>query len=56
MGVLTPATSGLITSAVIAFVYNSSSFQMEPFYAFLYGIGQTAMAAALSFARILATL
>jgi len=56
MGILTPATSGLITSAVIAFVYSASALQMSPFYAFLYGVGQTAVAAAFSFTRILATL
>jgi len=56
MGLLTPGTSGLITSAVIAFVYSASALTMTPFYAFLYGVGQTAMAASFSFTRILATL
>jgi len=56
MGVLTPCTSGLVTSATISFVYRASTLQMTPFYAFLYGTGQTVMAAAFSFTRILATL
>jgi len=56
MGVITPLTSGLVTSAVIAFVYRASALEMTPFYGFLYGVGQTVMAACFSFTRILATL
>ncbi|ODN04046.1 Transmembrane protein [Orchesella cincta] len=56
MGIVNPGTTGLITSAVIAFIYKASILQMTPFYAFVYGVGQTGVAAAFSFTRILATL
>lgn len=56
MGVLTPGTSGLITSACIAFIYRTTPYLMSPFDAFLYGVGQTIVAACISFTRILATL
>lgn len=56
MGVVTPVTSGVLSSAAIAFVYRASSLQMSPIYAMLWGIGQTVMAACVGFTRILATL
>lgn len=56
MGVMTPTTSGILSSAAIAFVYRASSLQMSPVYAMLWGIGQTVMSACVGFTRILATL
>ncbi|XP_012262308.1 transmembrane protein 170A [Athalia rosae] len=56
MGVLLPLTSGILSSAAVAFVYRASSYQMLPLYAMLWGIGQTIMAACVGFTRILATL
>lgn len=46
----------LLSGAVIAGVYRASQFQMAPLYALVWGIGQTTLAAILSFTRILATL
>lgn len=56
MGVLAPLTGGVVTSAAIAGVYRASSFEMAPFYALVWGLGQTVLAAVLSYTRILATL
>ncbi|XP_015608116.1 transmembrane protein 170A isoform X1 [Cephus cinctus] len=56
MGVLLPLTSGVLSSAAVAFVYRASSYQMPPLYALLWGIGQTVMAGCVGFTRILATL
>ncbi|XP_046736263.1 transmembrane protein 170A [Diprion similis] len=56
MGVLLPLTSGILSSAAVAFVYGASGYQMLPLYALLWGIGQTVMAACVGFTRILATL
>lgn len=56
MGVVSPATSGVISSAAIAFVYRASSLEMSPIYAMLWGIGQTVLSACIGFTRILATL
>ncbi|XP_032665748.1 transmembrane protein 170A [Odontomachus brunneus] len=56
MGVLLPLTSGVVSSAAIAFVYRASSYQMPPLYALFWGIGQTVVAACVGFTRILATL
>ncbi|XP_015521878.1 transmembrane protein 170A [Neodiprion pinetum] len=56
MGVLLPLTSGILSSAAVAFVYRASGYQMLPLYALLWGIGQTVMAACVGFTRILATL
>ncbi|KAG7188882.1 hypothetical protein KM043_008488 [Ampulex compressa] len=56
MGVLLPLTSGVLSSAAIAFVYRASSYQMPPLYALFWGIGQTVVAACVGFTRILATL
>lgn len=56
MGILLPLTSGVLSSATVAFVYRGSSYQMSPLYALLWGIGQTVVAACVGFTRILATL
>ncbi|XP_043245953.1 transmembrane protein 170A-like isoform X1 [Amphibalanus amphitrite] len=56
VGVAGPLTAGVITSATIAFVYRASAFTMPPFYALLWGCGQTVAGLCLSFSRILATL
>ncbi|KAH8307705.1 hypothetical protein KR215_011887 [Drosophila sulfurigaster] len=56
MGFLSPAASGIISSAVIAFVHRASSLPMSPIYAMIWGLGQTIVSACLGFTRILATL
>ncbi|XP_043488277.1 transmembrane protein 170A [Polistes fuscatus] len=56
MGILLPLTSGVLSSAAVAFVYRASSHQMPPLYALVWGIGQTVVAACVGFTRILATL
>ncbi|XP_011498979.1 PREDICTED: transmembrane protein 170A isoform X1 [Ceratosolen solmsi marchali] len=56
MGILMPLTSGVVSSAAVAFVYGSGGYQMSPLYALLWGIGQTVLAACVGFTRILATL
>ncbi|XP_066587295.1 transmembrane protein 170A [Prorops nasuta] len=56
MGILLPLTSGVLSSAAIAFVYRASNYQMPPLYALFWGIGQTIVAACVGFTRILATL
>ncbi|KAK9502457.1 hypothetical protein O3M35_011233 [Rhynocoris fuscipes] len=56
MGVGGPLTSGVFTSAAIAFVYRASLHSMTPLYACIWGIGQTVLGAAVGFTRILATL
>ncbi|XP_017054408.1 transmembrane protein 170B [Drosophila ficusphila] len=56
MGFLSPASSGIISSAVIAFVHRASSLPMSPIYAMIWGLGQTIVSACLGFTRILATL
>ncbi|EDV38082.1 uncharacterized protein Dana_GF11085, isoform B [Drosophila ananassae] len=56
MGFLSPASSGIISSAVISFVHRASSLPMSPIYAMVWGLGQTIVSACLGFTRILATL
>lgn len=56
MGFAVPSTSGVLSSAAVAFVYRASSFGMSPVYAMLWGIGQTVTSACIGFTRILATL
>ncbi|XP_041376300.1 transmembrane protein 170A-like [Gigantopelta aegis] len=56
MGVLSPLTGGVVTSAVIAGVFRASDFVMMPFYALVWGLGQTIVVMFISFTRILATL
>lgn len=56
MGLLSPLTGGVVTSAAIAGVYRASGFEMAPLYAFVWGVGQTIVVIFISFTRILATL
>lgn len=56
MGVIQPLSSGVVSSAAIAGVYRASMIQMAPLHALFWGIGQTVLAAAVGFTRILATL
>ncbi|KAK9878015.1 hypothetical protein WA026_020643 [Henosepilachna vigintioctopunctata] len=56
MGVITPAITGIVSSAAIAFVYRASSFPMNPLYALFWGCGQTILTGCIGFTRILATL
>ncbi|KAK3785172.1 hypothetical protein RRG08_021970 [Elysia crispata] len=56
MGVLSPLTGGVVTSAAIAGVFLASDFNMWPLYALLWGVGQTFVVIVISFSRILATL
>jgi Putative transmembrane protein 170 len=56
MGVVTPVTSGAVSSAVIAIVYVAADLKMLELYALMYGVGQTALGACLGITRILATL
>lgn len=56
MGVVSPATSGIISSAAIAFVHRASSLEMSPIFAMVWGVGQTILSACIGFTRILATL
>ncbi|XP_055317541.1 transmembrane protein 170A [Sitodiplosis mosellana] len=56
MGVVSPATSGIVSSATIAFVHRASSLQMSPVYALVWGIGLTIVSAFVGYLRILATL
>ncbi|XP_050075849.1 transmembrane protein 170B [Anopheles maculipalpis] len=56
MGVLSPATGGVVSSTVIAFVHRASNFQMSPIAAMIWGVGQTIVSACFGFTRILATL
>ena len=56
MGILSPLTGGVVTSAAVAGVYRASGFEMAPLHAFVYGVGQTILVIFISFTRILATL
>ncbi|GFS23913.1 transmembrane protein 170A-like [Elysia marginata] len=56
MGVLSPLTGGVVSSAAIAGVFRASDFVMWPFYALMWGVGQTFVVIVISFSRILATL
>jgi len=56
MGVISPTTSGIISSAAIGFVHRASSLYMTPIYAMIWGVGQTLVTACIGFTRILATL
>lgn len=55
-GVVSPATSGIVSSAAIAFVHRASSLQMSPIYALVWGVGLTAVSSCIGLTRILATL
>lgn len=56
IGVVSPVTSGIVSSAAIALVHRVSSLQMLPVYALVWGIGQTIVSAFVGYLRILATL
>ncbi|XP_050292698.1 transmembrane protein 170A [Anthonomus grandis grandis] len=56
MGVLTPALTGIVSSAAIAYVYRASSYPMNPLHALFWGCGQTFIMGCMGFTRILATL
>lgn len=56
MGIVTPITCGAVTSAVIAGVYHTARFHMMPFYALIWGCGQTVFTVVMSYTRVLATL
>ncbi|GFN89830.1 transmembrane protein 170a-like [Plakobranchus ocellatus] len=56
MGVLSPLTGGVVSSAAVAGVYRASDMVMIPFYALVWGVGQTFVVIIISFSRILATL
>ncbi|KAK9303043.1 hypothetical protein QLX08_005150 [Tetragonisca angustula] len=56
MGILLPLTSGVLSSAAVAFVYRASRYPLPPLYALFWGIGQTVVAGCVGFTRILATL
>ncbi|ESO86511.1 hypothetical protein LOTGIDRAFT_220538 [Lottia gigantea] len=56
MGVISPLTGGVVSSAAVAALYRASGFVMMPFYALVWGVGQTIIVCFVSFTRILATL
>lgn len=56
MGVVNPVTSGVASSAAIAFIYRAAELTMLPIHAMIWGIGQTVLGAGIGFTRILATL
>jgi len=45
-----------VTGAAIAGFYRASDVEMMPFYALLWGLGQTIISFFISFTRLLATL
>lgn len=55
-GVVTPVTSGIASSAAIAFIYRAAHIVMPAPHALIWGIGQTVLGAGIGFTRILATL
>jgi len=56
MGFFLPLTLGVVSSASIAFVYKTSSFEMSTFHAMIWGVGQTVVHALFGYFRLLATL
>ena len=56
MGFVTPATIGVIYSAVVALVAYTGKFHLTWFYAILLGVGQTLVFICFGFTRILAML
>lgn len=56
MGFVLPLTLGVLSSAAVAFVYKTSSFEMETGHAIMWGAGQTVVHAMFGVGRILATL
>ncbi|XP_068725483.1 transmembrane protein 170B-like [Montipora capricornis] len=56
IGFLYPVTGGVITSATIAAVYETSRFTMPRYASFLWGAGQAFIGFLVSYTRVLATL
>jgi hypothetical protein len=56
MGIVTPLTTGAVTSACVSFVYQTSALTMARWHVALWGIGQTFCGSCFGFTRILATL
>ncbi|KAJ2943714.1 hypothetical protein O0L34_g16827 [Tuta absoluta] len=56
IGVVNPVTSGVVSSAAIAFIYRAANLAMPPVHTMIWGIGQTLLGAGIGFTRILATL
>ncbi|XP_076820737.1 transmembrane protein 170B-like [Clavelina lepadiformis] len=56
MGIIMPLTGGIITSAVIAGIYQALSWVMPVETALVWGAGQTVAVTFLSFSRLLQTL
>ncbi|XP_071504058.1 transmembrane protein 170B-like [Diadema setosum] len=56
MGFLGPITGGILSSAIIAGLFETTEVTMIPLWALVCGWGQTIMVAVISFSRILGTL
>lgn len=56
IGVVSPVTSGVASSAAIAFIYRAANLEMPLIHAMVWGIGQTVFGAGIGFTRVLATL
>lgn len=56
MGVLSPLTGGILSSAAIAGVYRAANFEMRPLYALFFGVVQTVGVILISLTRFLSTL
>ncbi|KAI5091141.1 transmembrane protein 170B, partial [Silurus meridionalis] len=55
-GFLASIIGGVLTSAVVAWVYRVAGKDMAPLEALVFGLGQTTLTLLISFSRILATL
>ncbi|XP_065064328.1 transmembrane protein 170A-like [Rhopilema esculentum] len=55
-GFLYPLTGGIITSALISWIYHAAKIGMPNYFAFLWGGGQALLLLIVSFTRIIATL
>ncbi|MCJ8746535.1 hypothetical protein PDJAM_G00142830 [Pangasius djambal] len=55
-GFLASIIGGVLTSAVVAWVYRVAGKDMAPLEALVFGVGQTTLTILISFSRILATL
>ncbi|KAB5531128.1 hypothetical protein PHYPO_G00137330 [Pangasianodon hypophthalmus] len=56
VGFLASIIGGVLTSAVVAWVYRVAGKDMAPLEALVFGVGQTTLTILISFSRILATL
>jgi len=56
MGIISPLTGGVVTSAAIAGVVVACNFTIMPFYCLVCGVGQTFFVVFISYTRIVATL